>query len=177
MNFEHLFNLIKNKKNQLKNRKILKKFINYHVELLKIKKNKLKLGAVTFDIIQKNLYNIITYQVIEMRYIRQDTSFDDELKLENQLKALNWKWDYANVLAFLIIFALLILIVISYIYLWYCNNLFTFAFKHPKYDLLIKNSFQLLFFNHSIFLNKYVLINMFLTDSLINLCLFFKVFF
>jgi hypothetical protein len=91
MNLEHLCKTILLNQSRLKNKKIVKKVITYHYELLKIKKNKLKLGAVTFDLIQTMFEGFLIKQTIEMRYIRQDTSAADELKIENRLKALYWK--------------------------------------------------------------------------------------
>ncbi len=180
MNFEHLCKLLIIKKTQLKNKQTAKKFLTYHYNLLKIKKNKLKLGAITFDIIQKTLNGVIINQEIEMRYIRQDTSADDKLKIENQLKSLNWKWDLPNILALFIIFFFLLIVLISFLYVWYCNNLYTFAFKNPKYDLLVENSLKLLlkFDNLNItYIKFFIFSNVFLINCVIDLCLWFNVFF
>jgi hypothetical protein len=113
-----------------------------------------------------------------MRYIRQDTSAADELKIENRLKALYWKWDYANVLALLIIIIFLIILLIAVAYVWYCNNLPEFAFKDPKYDLLVNRAFKLILITNSAELIKFMgSSNLFLIDSMVNLCIFFNVFF
>ena len=77
MNFEHLYKTILLNQNKLKNKKATKRFLTYHYELLNIKKNKLKLGAVTFDLIQTMFEGFLLKQTVEMRYTRQDTSAAD----------------------------------------------------------------------------------------------------
>ena len=178
MNFEHLYKTILLNQNKLKNKKAAKRFLTYHYELLNIKKNKLKLGAVTFDLIQTMFEGFLLKQTVEMRYTRQDTSAADELKFENHLKALRWKWDYANVLALLIITIFLIILLIAMVYVWYCNNLSEFAFQDAKYNTLVDRTFRLVFTPSSSALLKLMgLSNLFLIDSIINLCIFFNVFF
>jgi hypothetical protein len=60
--------------------------------LLSVKRQKLKLGKIVFEIKEYKLDEMPAYkEEVEIRYIRQDTLDQDELKLENRLKALNWK--------------------------------------------------------------------------------------
>jgi hypothetical protein len=89
MNFEHLCKTVSLNSHRLRNKKIIKRFIKYQYEVLKIKKNKLKLGTVAFDLIDVTYYEFVLFQKLEMRYTRQDTTQADELKIENRLKALD----------------------------------------------------------------------------------------
>lgn len=178
MNFEHLCKTVVLNKDKLKNKKIIKKFISYQYNILKIKKNKLKLGAVTFDFINIFFAEVLIWQEIEMRYIRQDNTKQNELKIENRLKKLNWKWDYSNILAFLIIFGLFFILFIAFIYVWYCNNLPAFAYKDPKYDILVEKSLNILLtFNILKSLKILILSNLILIDCTVALCSFFNVLF
>ena len=88
MNFEHLLNIIIKNKPNLRDRKKTFIFIKYHYELLLLKKKKLKLGAISFEITQYMVFEIPLTEEIEIRYIRQDNTEQDELKLENQINAL-----------------------------------------------------------------------------------------
>lgn len=178
MNLEQLFKNVLMNQNRLKSKKAAKKFLSYQYEVLKIKKNKLKLGAVTFDIVQNVFEGFVLSQGVEMRYIRQDTSATDELKIENRLEALKWKWDYANVLAFLVILTFLIILFLAILYVWYCNNLPDFAFKDPKYDILVERSLKSVLLAPSNNLFKLTLFsNLFLVDAMIGVCSFFNVLF
>jgi hypothetical protein len=87
LNFEHL--LKKLFLNFKKTRSICYLIqIKYFLNLRKILKQKLKLGIVTFDITYASLLGINIFEKIEMRYLRQDTSFDDSNKIENRLNKL-----------------------------------------------------------------------------------------
>jgi hypothetical protein len=46
------------------------------------------LGAIVFEIKEIAMAGITLIEDIDIRYIRQDTSRDDNLKIENRLKAL-----------------------------------------------------------------------------------------
>jgi hypothetical protein len=80
-----------------------------------------------------------------MRYIRQDTTRDDELKIENRLEALKWQWDFKNIMALIIITILALMLIYAQIYTWYCNNLPDIAYKNPVYDDLVRFTFQVTF--------------------------------
>lgn len=178
MNLEHVLKTIFLNKNRLKSQKKARHFLIYHYEALDLKKSKLKLGSVTFDIVYTLFEGFPIKETLEMRYTRQDTTAEDELKVETRLEALKWKWDYSNILAFLIIFIFFIIFLIALAYVWYWNNLPDFAFKNPKYDLLVNRSLKLIFLSTNIkAFNLLLISNYFLVDSLIHLCSFFNVFF
>jgi len=85
MNFEHL---LRKNIDKIKNKKILLKVFNY----LQIKitvREKLKLGALTFDIKEIKIGEFILTEIIDIRFIRQDNTFEDSLKIDNRLNALN----------------------------------------------------------------------------------------
>lgn len=92
MNFEHLLNILNENPFLLKNNPFLKKKINNFIKnylfFLNLRLKKLKLGLVHFEIKQFFFANIFLYDIIEMRYVRQDTTEEDELKLEKRLDAI-----------------------------------------------------------------------------------------
>lgn len=88
MNLEHLCKSIKENYYRLKDEKKALLFLRYQFELLAWKRQKLKLGAIVFEIKKIVIAGITLHEDIEIRYIRQDTTRDDELKIENRLKAL-----------------------------------------------------------------------------------------
>lgn len=132
--------------------------LKYHFELLDKKKKKLKLGFIVFEIKEYKIdeFPMPIQEDINIRYTRQDNTLEDELKFENRLNALKWKWDFNNVGAFLIVLSVIIAFAYTHVYAWYCDNLPEFAFRNNKYDILIKNSLEVLFsqpFISSNFLN------------------------
>lgn len=144
MNFEHLCKTIINNMHRIRNLDRTLWFIKYNYEGFKIRKRRMKLGSIAFDIIDTTFSEVLLRQDVEIRYTRQDNTEADELKLENRLKALNWKWDYSNILAFLIIATFLIIVIYSFFYMWYCNNLPEFAYRNKKYDILVDRSIKIL---------------------------------
>jgi hypothetical protein len=88
MNFEQLCRMIKNNNHRLKDKDKALIFINNIIKILRKNIKRLKLGKIVFEF-KKIIYaDIVIYEEIEMRYIRQDTTKEDELKIENRLEAL-----------------------------------------------------------------------------------------
>jgi hypothetical protein len=46
------------------------------------------LGAITFEIKETYFHGILLTEEIDIRYIRQDNTETDKLKIENRLKAI-----------------------------------------------------------------------------------------
>lgn len=90
MNFEQLFYKIINNPEKLKDKKKTIIFLKYHFHLLATKRRKLKLGKIVFEIKEYKLHDLTPAykEEIDIKYVRQDTLDQDELKLENRLKAL-----------------------------------------------------------------------------------------
>jgi len=88
MNLDRLFNFIKKNYRQLKNKKLALDFLRYHIELLQWKKNKLKLGAIVFEIKETYFNGILLLEEVDIRYVKQDNTDTDELKIENRLKSI-----------------------------------------------------------------------------------------
>lgn len=179
MNLEHLFTLIRQNFSKLKNKKKTILYFKYQLYVLWIKKQKLKLGKVALDIHEFQALGITIGYYVEMRYVNQDTSKDDEMRLDNRLKALNWKWDINNILAFLIVFFLASLFFAACLYTWYCNNLPAFAYRALKYDNLVKNSLKF-FLNETDFLSflrVYFNLNSFFFDIILDMIIHLRFFF
>jgi hypothetical protein len=92
LNFEHLLDIIVKNELKVKQNSFLKKqiknFVQNYLFTLSFKLKKLKLGLVRFEIKQVFFSNIFLYDFIEMQYIRQDTTKEDELKIDKRLDAL-----------------------------------------------------------------------------------------
>ena len=88
MNLDHLIKTIRKNYHLLKDENLALKFLRYHLELLQWKKNKLKLGAIVFEVKETYFHGILLIEEVDIRYIRQDNTDTDELKLENRLKAI-----------------------------------------------------------------------------------------
>jgi hypothetical protein len=178
MNLEHLIKLIKNNQHKLKNKKFTLDFLRYHIKLLNWKKNKLKLGAIIFEIKETYFNGILLYEEIDIRYIKQDNTKTDELKLENRLKAIGWKWDFKNIVSFIIVVLGILFEIYSLINKWYHKHLPTIAYRSEHYDYLLKFSFEssLALSNLSSF-DQLILSNFWLTNTLTDFCLYFNIIF
>jgi len=88
MNIEQLIKTIRENYSKLKNKTFALKFLRYHLELLQWKRNKLKLGAIVFEVKETYFHGVLLLEEVDIRYTRQDNTDTDELKIENRLKAI-----------------------------------------------------------------------------------------
>lgn len=88
MNLEQLFKLIKTNYRRIKNKKFAINLLKHHYDLLQRKKQKLKLGALVFEVKETIFYGVVIFEEIDIRYTRQDNTTADALKLENRLKTV-----------------------------------------------------------------------------------------
>lgn len=181
MNFEQLAKLILNNSNKIFSNNLLKRkikiFIKNYFSILNLKIKKLKLGLVTFEIKQFFFGNIFLYDNLEMRYSRQDTTAEDELKLENQLNAIKWKWDFQNIGAFLIITIFVWFFMKNYFDI-VIKDLFYSFYDTEKFEVLtcysLKTAFDLKSF--TIFSSFFLKANDLFTHTLLKTFIYFKLF-
>ena len=167
MNIEHLCQIISKNYSRLKNKGKTMLYLKYQFALLAWKQQKLKLGTLVFEIKEYTEGGIPITEEVEIRYTRQDNTDEDEMKFENRLKALNWKWDFSNVGAFCIIASIIIFIIYFNLNNWYKDNLPTIAFRQEEYDCLIEKSFKMMFTDIRLFTSKWFIIsNYWITDIL-----------
>lgn len=178
MNFERLLKFYVDNYDLIKNKKLARSFISYQYRLLLWKRNKLKLGAIVFEIKETFFHEIKVYEWIEIRHIRQDNTELDNLKLENRLKAIGWKWNYTNYIALAVVIIGFFLQIYVFLNNWYIENLPTIALRDEKFDYIIKYSFDstLLNFNLS-FLENIKLINYQFVDLLTEFSIYFNILF
>jgi hypothetical protein len=80
--------MIKENYHKLKNKQEALDLLKYQIKVYRIKKQKLKLGAIVFEIKEVLFCGITLSEDVDIRYIRQDNTRTDDLKLENRLKAI-----------------------------------------------------------------------------------------
>lgn len=184
MNFEQLSKLILANFEKISQdphlRKRTKIYIKNYFFLLNLKLKKLKLGLVSFELKQFFFGNIFLYDVLEMRYSRQDTTEQDELKLENRLNAIKWKWDFQNVGALLLILIFVWFIVKSYFDIM-IKELFYSFYQIEQFDIVkqrfLKSTLIFKKFNFSDQkLFSFEKINEFFVETLLKFFIHFKFF-
>jgi len=173
LNFEHLSTteqlFLKKIKSKILKKKEKKKFIqnlnflknkNFRLfslylqnqiekkKINRIKKEKLKLGTVIFEIKEITFANYVVGDSIEMVYSRLDNTETNALKIENKIAELGWKWNFDNLFSFFLI--------ISFLIFYFYTNFLADAYlnlleslKNLSYnnDFLIKNVKNLFSFN------------------------------
>jgi hypothetical protein len=115
---------------------------------------------------------------IEIRYTRQDTSAEDERKIENILKRLGWQWDAKNIIAFCVItFSALIYLYVILRSL-YQKHLPTLAFREYHYDYLLRYGFETTFSSKSFgIFKKLADTNFWMIDLFTDFCTYFNIIF
>lgn len=178
MNFERLVKFYVNNYDLIKNKKLARSYILYHYELLKWKRNKLKLGSIVFEIKETFFHGVKLDECVDIRYTRQDNTVTDNLKIENRLKAIGWKWNYKNYIALAVVIIGFLFQIYVFFYNWYIKNLPTLAFRDEHYDYLIRYSFENTFNGLNLsFLNKTAVINYQLVDLLTEFSIYFGIIF
>jgi len=178
MNLEQLCRTIKDNWDIIPNKKWALKYLRYQFELLAWKRNKLKLGAIAFEIKEYKFDEVVLWEEPEIRYIRQDTTIEDEQKLENILKRLGWQWDMRNYIALSVVLFGAFCYVIALLKIEYYNRLPTLAFRDPHCDFILRFGFETCFTPRSVgIFNDFTKMNFWLVDLLTDFCIHFNIIF
>ena len=177
MNLEHLFVTIRDNWDKIPNKKRALKYLRYHIELLAWKRSKLKLGAIVFEIKELKFAEFPIREDIEIRFIRQDTSIEDEKKLENVMKRLGWHWDIKNYIALGVVIFCGLVYLYSELRILYCKHLPTLAFREPHYDYALKYGFDAGFITHLGAFKEFSNLNYWIVDLLTDFCIHFNIIF
>lgn len=145
MNFEHLFSFFLKNRNKFKNNKNALLLVQSEYEIFRLKKEKLKLGKVALEVKEYFLGDIVVFETLEMVFTRQDNTVENELKLENRLKALDWKWNFDNILAFILVITCLLIYIYHDALVWLNENCPSLVNRDEKHDALLRFNFYSLY--------------------------------
>jgi len=178
MNLEQLIKTIRQNYHLLRDETFALNFVRYHLELLEWKKNKLKLGAIVFEVKETYFNGVLLHEEVDIRYIRQDNTDTDELKIENRLKAIGWKWDMKNIIALLVVIFGLCCELYTHLYFLYQKHLPSLAYRSEHYDYVLRFGFEnSLTFGNVGFFKKISMTNFWLVDLLTDFCTYFNIIF
>ena len=153
------------------------KFLKYQYALLRWKQRKLKLGLILFIINEDKdrLDTLVILDPIEIKYIRQDTSKEDELKLQNILRAQGWHWNWRSYIALTIIIFYFFCEFYAAIHNWFVTTFPTLVYRYPHFNFILNLGFKfILFFPEIGFCKKYVLINYWVIKCCTDFCIHFN---
>lgn len=178
MNFERCCNLISENRHLLRDKKRTLIYLQYHWELLIWKRNKLKLGAIVFIIKEYKFDEIVLWEDPEIKFIRQDTTAEDERKLETLLNKLNWEWNMKNYIALAVVVIGIIINVLTFFRNLYYKYLPTLVYRSEHYDFILKSGFENAFSYYSLgIVREFSKLNFWLIDVLTNFCVYFNIIF
>lgn len=178
MNLELLFKMVKQNYHRLKDEQKTLDFLKYQVKIYQLKKQKLKLGAIVFEVKEISLCGIVLAEDVDIRYIRQDNTDTDKLTIEYRLKAIGWKWDAKNVIAFCTVIFVFLCEIYTLINYWYRKNLPTLAFRAEHFDYLLKSGFEWSLTPFSVgSLKERFSSNYWLVETLTDYCIYFNIIF
>jgi hypothetical protein len=142
MNFEKFYRLVCTNWYLLPNKKQTLLYLCYHYDLLLWKRKKLKLGAVAFVIKEYKFDEVLLWEDAEIRFINQDTTLEDERKIEVIFKKLGWEWNAKNYVALFVVLIIALTKIIRLLRYIYGEYLPSLAFRDTRYDYFIKYSFE-----------------------------------
>lgn len=178
MNFEKLLYLTTKYWDILPNQQAILIYIQYHHELLLWKKRKLKLGAIIFVTRQYKFDEFVLWEELEIKFINQDTTKEEEGKVETIFKKLGWE---RNARSYFSLAVVLILMLYKFIKTFrrFLFDIYPYAYiRDDKFDLVIKCGFELIFdFSSFKSFNSLSIINFWLIDVFTQFCIFYNVIF
>lgn len=178
MNLEHLCKTIRENWDNIHDKKKILRYLRYQFELLNWKRNKLKLGAIAFDIKETKVDEFVVWEEIEIRYIRQDTTLEDENKLENILKRQGWHRDIKNMIAMGVVIFNIINLIFKFIKGQYQTYFPSLAFRNDYCDFALKFGFETIFTpNYIGFFRNFSCLNFWLVDLFTDFCITFDLIF
>lgn len=108
MNLENLCKYYLTNFKLIKNKTQFKQYIRYFYDLREIKKAKLKLGSVTFEMRPVLFNGIVIKHSFEMVFSRQPLSSQSSKRIEKILNFFKWSWDFKNVTTLFLFIGVLI---------------------------------------------------------------------
>lgn len=142
MNFEKFCSLVSTNWHSLPNKKQTLLYLCYHYDLLVWQRKKLKLGAIVFIIKEYKFDEVLLWEEAEIKFINQDTTIEDERKLDVLLKKLEWEWNLKNYVALAVIIFIALTKIINFFKVAYYKRFPTLAFRDEHYDYLLKCGFE-----------------------------------
>jgi len=143
MDFSNLCKFYMTNYLKLKDNNQIKQHLISSYELLQIKRNKLKLGSILFEI-KPVLINgtILTYS-FEMIFSRQPSSGNSKKQIEKILTFFNWSWDFKNVFTLLIFLWLVTYYFINSLRLFYKTYISTSLLDDEHLNIVLGQIFTL----------------------------------
>lgn len=86
MSFEQLYKLVIKNSDRIKDKKQTITTLRCFYDMSILKREKLKLGKILFEIKEHMDGEVVLYETLEMVFCRQDNTDENELKIENRLK-------------------------------------------------------------------------------------------
>ena len=139
MNFEHLCKLSIQHKKLFKNDQKIIKFLIHNYKILKLKKEKLKLGKIAFEIEEIKLNNLpfVLYEIIKIKFINQPD-------LEKKKKNFPRKFKIFLFFFFFSTFLIFLLATFIYFYLNFIDPSNFFEIKQLR-KIFLKQIFSITF--------------------------------
>ena len=178
MNFERCCFLIEQNQHKLINKERTLIYLHYHWDLLLWKRNKLKLGAIAFVVKEYKFDEVVMWEDIEIKFIRQDTTEEDDRKLEVLLKRLNWEWNMKNYIALAVVVFGACVHIYVFFQTQYRKYLPTLAYRSEHYDFILKCGFESAFSYNSVgFFADFSSKNYWLINVITDFCIYFNLIF
>ena len=129
---------------KLKNNKQIKQNLIYSYELLKVKRNKLKLGSILFEIKPTLINGIILTYSFEMIFSRQPSAGNAKKQIEKILTFFNWSWDFKNVVTLIIFLWLIGYYCINSFWVFYQTYISTSLLDDEHLNIVLNQVFTLI---------------------------------
>lgn len=169
MNFEQLLKFFIKNYSSIKKKKLFFNILKNSYLNLKLKKQKLKLGLIVFEVKEHKIpgTSFLLFETIDIRFIRQDNTEEDEQKFENRLNKLNIKRKKILFFFFIFMFFIFIYLLINHFIYIIETEYISLNLKKEILSVIIRSLFDLDTLKSSN--HFFSSLNNFLIDSVINL--------
>lgn len=178
MDFAKLCHFYLKNFNHIKNPEKIKSYIITEYEFYKIRKQRLKLGTVTFDFHEVKFNNITITEWFEMKFSKQTSQQSFREKITDILKFISWAWDFKNIASFIIVLLLIIPYLRDILFNFYEAYFPSLALKPEYCDHLVRFSIETTFTSNILSTNtSFKTIIFTWSDTIVDLCTYFNLLF
>lgn len=143
MNFHTLCKFYGKNSSKVRNKKQFKHYLTYFYNIWELKKAKLKLGAVTFEMKPFVINGVIIRHSFEMVFSRQPLTNNPKKQIENILTFFQWSWDFKNILTLIMFLWLLIYYIRNIISTFYTDYITSSIVDRDHLDAVLNHIFLL----------------------------------
>lgn len=159
---------------KFKNPTVVKKYLQYEYELIKWKRNKLKLGKVKFEYSEVKYGSIVLKPMFNMVFSNQPSYSSTKQRFLSMYESTEWNWDLKNVLAFLLIVVTLVFVIKNYLKSLISYYFSSFCESTESYETLLRFTLDMTLSSKLTDTSYVQQLVQILSENIVDFCIYFN---